>query len=402
MASASYWEALMDDTRDEFQHDPLGPDEIRLLKVDLDDQSRELSFRIEHFPRDQLPDFQAISYTWGEKPHKYKTISLNDRPFQVTQNAFWCLYFICKHHRQWQYLWMDAICIDQHEVVERNEQVRHMDWVYQKASLVLAWLGSDREIRRDIWTATYGRKRHERYFADTSPYWRRVWIIQELYFARQALFIYGAEKDDCLDLFHHAVVASSIHDLVLGFEYSDPPTRMIGTFRLVCKGRHFEGQSWGRHLKLRDVRLLNALTMFTFHECSDARDKVFGILGLLPQEERTALERYFPDYGMSLDKYRLVIIAHILIWHKWSDRLHDRLLDHFDGDAAFYLKGPLRPLWKRVQRPAPRPPSKLQARLRRKSFGATQQAERAYEQKLVDELCAREELMHKIIAEFEH
>lgn len=127
--------------------------QIRLPKVDLTDSSSELRLTIAHWNTSSLPAYQAISYTWGEQPHKYRTISLNSQSLQITQNAFWCLHFICKHYRRWEYLWIDAVCIDQSNVLERNEQVQRMDQIYPKARLVLAWLGSDHDINDHVWSA---------------------------------------------------------------------------------------------------------------------------------------------------------------------------------------------------------------------------------------------------------
>jgi hypothetical protein len=38
-------------------------------------------------------------------------------------------------------LWIDAICIDQRNLAERNEQVRQICLVHGIASTVLVWLG---------------------------------------------------------------------------------------------------------------------------------------------------------------------------------------------------------------------------------------------------------------------
>jgi hypothetical protein len=43
-------------------------------------------------------------------------------------------------------LWLDAICIDQKSIVERNHQVSIMATVYSRARRVLVWLPSD-----EIW-----------------------------------------------------------------------------------------------------------------------------------------------------------------------------------------------------------------------------------------------------------
>lgn len=47
-------------------------------------------------------------------------------------------------------------------------------------------------------------------------------------------------------------------------------------------------------------------------ECKDPRDKIFGLLGLLAPIERRVLERFFPDYNLSVDHVQIIALAHLL------------------------------------------------------------------------------------------
>jgi hypothetical protein len=38
-------------------------------------------------------------------------------------------------------LWIDAICINQHETQERNHQVSQMGIIFKQAAMVIVWLG---------------------------------------------------------------------------------------------------------------------------------------------------------------------------------------------------------------------------------------------------------------------
>ena len=40
-------------------------------------------------------------------------------------------------------LWVDALCINQQDIPERNDQVKKMCRIYSKASCVLIWLGAE-------------------------------------------------------------------------------------------------------------------------------------------------------------------------------------------------------------------------------------------------------------------
>ena len=53
------------------------------------------------------------------------------------------------------YIWIDAICIDQKNPLEKTTQIPLMGEVYNNAELVLAWLGNDtRYLKTFTWMHT--------------------------------------------------------------------------------------------------------------------------------------------------------------------------------------------------------------------------------------------------------
>ncbi len=48
-------------------------------------------------------------------------------------------------------LWVDAVCINQDDVVEKNHQVHLMKDIYGGATRVLVWLGEERHDTRAVW-----------------------------------------------------------------------------------------------------------------------------------------------------------------------------------------------------------------------------------------------------------
>ncbi len=47
-------------------------------------------------------------------------------------------------------LWIDARCINQADIAERNNQLRIMPHIYNRAHMVLAWLGTAKENRTSV------------------------------------------------------------------------------------------------------------------------------------------------------------------------------------------------------------------------------------------------------------
>ncbi|KAF3070244.1 hypothetical protein CFAM422_006775 [Trichoderma lentiforme] len=103
--------------------DPSEPIHISLSVVKLNDD----------------PSFEALSYCWGDATDKL-LIFCDGVPFPVTKNLESAL----RHLRQTEderTLWVDAICINQGNIPERNHQVSIMKDIYRKARLVVIWLG---------------------------------------------------------------------------------------------------------------------------------------------------------------------------------------------------------------------------------------------------------------------
>jgi hypothetical protein len=82
----------------------------------------------------------ALSYEWGTPSADHYAILLNGREFVVRDNLLVAL-------TQFRYdakdtpIWIDAICINQENIQERNDQVTKMGYIFQCASVVYAWAG---------------------------------------------------------------------------------------------------------------------------------------------------------------------------------------------------------------------------------------------------------------------
>jgi hypothetical protein len=84
-------------------------------------------------------DFTALSYTWGEPIFSQKLI-LNDVAYPITENLYLFLRR-CLQRTEIRRLWIDAVCINQHDDAEKSMQVANMLSIYRKASAVRVWLG---------------------------------------------------------------------------------------------------------------------------------------------------------------------------------------------------------------------------------------------------------------------
>ncbi len=95
--------------------------------------------------------YTALSYTWGKSKADRK-ILINNSPFYVRDNL-WQFLLQARRRSTFSFIWIDAVCIDQNSVFERNHQVGLMKEIYSKVRskwgqnwprLLTSWIGKHR------------------------------------------------------------------------------------------------------------------------------------------------------------------------------------------------------------------------------------------------------------------
>jgi hypothetical protein len=325
-----------------YQETPLGSAgrNIRVLKLlqssDDNDATSDICCELSIMSLDDRPVYQALSYVWGPEESD-KFILLNGERFRIRENLYDCLW----HLRQRGGtaldlpLWVDAICINQDDLTERNGSVLLMGEVYRSAEKVISWLGSDSKVMagtlaiRDIanrwvkldkvdgapnpftlhhfsewpesWTHWFHENR-EVWDADADAitslmlydYWRRVWIVQEIVLAGFDAheLVCGTESVSYTAL--HAF-ASCVQNL---FGAARPEQLDESAWATISMGIRGECKVI---LELEKVRsgILTPSLMFVLYvsstrQCSDPRDAVYGLLNLIPDHD------IVPDYSRSV------------------------------------------------------------------------------------------------------
>lgn len=114
--------------------------EIRLVVILPGDITDPVECNIIHVNLEDDPYFEAVSYTWATEfgdDRKCKTVNLaNGATLAVTENCEAVLrqLRLPSYERR---LWIDALCINQVNIKERNHQVGLMDRIYHGARNVL-------------------------------------------------------------------------------------------------------------------------------------------------------------------------------------------------------------------------------------------------------------------------
>ncbi|KAI4957079.1 hypothetical protein J4E86_005552 [Alternaria arbusti] len=88
-------------------------------------------------------EYEALSWCWGSAISEYAvSVTKEDEDYKmpVRKDLALALKYL-RHQGKPRILWIDAICIDQENDVERNQQVQMMSRVYTRAANVCIWLG---------------------------------------------------------------------------------------------------------------------------------------------------------------------------------------------------------------------------------------------------------------------
>ena len=199
-----------------YRYEPLNDktQEIRLLHIE---KLRFGAIRC-HLATVELrfaPAFEAISYTWdNQEPDNILVV--DGQQLAVTKNAKRIVYDRATR-LQSRWIWIDAICIKQDDVDEKNAQVAIMGKIYHSAVRVVVWLdnyGIDRwqallalfllaAVGRTTTPASASEKQKRKMIGTanmwralepllTHDYWWRIWIIQEIACAKVVHIRWGA------------------------------------------------------------------------------------------------------------------------------------------------------------------------------------------------------------------
>jgi hypothetical protein len=304
-------------------------DAIRLLKLHPIQQGNEICCTVETTCLSANPTYCALSYEWGEAKNK-KSITLNGQQVRVRENL-WRSLSRLRHAHDDRVLWVDAICINQDDVAERNQQVQIMAQIYESAASVWIWLGEDTGgighifqsinsaqgledrsifVNSDSNFAVGGYISLRKAVTDLSrmTYFTRTWIIQEVILARELVLFCGEHSVDW-DVFWKE--CNSGRGLKSSFEYDSWRNSLFDTtFNRLAQARE-------RRKEYASIDgYASLMSEFGSSQCTDVRDKVYGLLGLLPEYR----DRLRVDYTIAIpvlyfrtlslfEEYRKVVSA---------------------------------------------------------------------------------------------
>lgn len=268
--------------------------------------------------------YEALSYVWGsdQKPHHLIVESGHDcTQLPVTDSLMAALRHLRRPNES-RKLWVDAVCINQSDSVELQNQVQRMGLIYKLAYRVVVWLGlQGNRSAHAIATLRYlGAQvevgEHEGilfpapfteeptwydsevalpYNQDTwdailallqRPWFIRVWIVQEVQLGSRRpgpIFQCGTETIE-LSKFFRAVYCLYSKSILSAVIKSQRLAREITNVYMLLQ-------------PMGDYVFWDVLRYGTIgRRCKDGRDKIYGTIALLPKRFASRIK---VDYGTS-------------------------------------------------------------------------------------------------------
>lgn len=301
-----------------YKYSRLGEREFRLVRLHAGqgDEIPHCSLVVDNI--DEASSYEALSYVWGDATITRQILLSDEGPtvsfstphlFNVTVNLFDALLHLRLPERP-RILWVDALCINQGDTSERNDQVAMMSKIYRQSHRVVAWLGQSDPATDFLLSNLYQAFKPGFFCAEcagegtaqqagpprltlssirkllrkllSNNWWSRAWVIQEIMLASTSTIMIGQRQVDwedirtavelCQETCH--TLSSQTQRFEMDYSNVQRALRLLsarqGLWHTSALGDIVEPR-----LPLADV-----LAKFHDVEASDPRDKVYSLLSM--------------------------------------------------------------------------------------------------------------------------
>ncbi len=319
----------------QFEYDPLeDADSIRLLLIQPAPRGDEdLQCSMIHTTLSTSFDFTALSYVWGtpsQTRDQRRTIWVDRKQVLIGPNLYDALLHL-RGEEEPIPIWADAICINQLDFMERNHQVYIMRDIYSKAERTVIYLGADdgghtllaawnfleREcndrapIAERPSTGEFGGDISDVEISVLSrPWFRRVWVFQEVIVSKRPLVQCGWRKTTWDSFCKVILLRPRLNDRY-GWSLSNKPLFQYVVDMFLARGAFLRENGLGHLLPpwFDDVQdkigkgshILTTLSRARRLESSDSRDKIYAVLGVSSGIELNN-DRIAIDYNKTVEQ----------------------------------------------------------------------------------------------------
>ncbi|KIW53558.1 hypothetical protein PV05_09118 [Exophiala xenobiotica] len=329
-----------------FTREPLAETQIRLIELFPGARGEGLRAILHSVDLVSSPAFDALSYVWGNREVQ-DTIILGDDSFKrerISASVHAALTELRRPDTS-RFIWVDALCIDQHNILERNHQVRIMGTIFASAAQVIIWLGEATEHSKSgIQTLQFiaeGKAFEENPpWKDNPPeviqkgltdilsrnWFRRIWTVQEaalssrktVMICSDGSFCEWSAAPHCVSLFIRGLKFAAVtadwteNGLAGSDDLGLTGVDLTGIIDLLGQQLQQSVRSKGLNRAGLEPDLLDIAYEVKGKQCVDPRDRLYGILGLAVIRGSDEYHQLQPDYSKTLqqvqDDFRQILL----------------------------------------------------------------------------------------------
>jgi hypothetical protein len=310
----------------QYPYSSLDKGEIRLLRLRQGSRTQKIECNLIVKSLDSKPIYEALSYAWGKHTDSHHTIWIDNVAVLARDNLFQGLVSL-RRPKQDRMLWVDAACINQSDNLEKGSQIHLMGRIYSQAEQVLVWIGpaSNRScvalrfvqeiyakfleqlpnyaLNNFVINPDYDQKWDALAELCDRRYWKRRWVIQEIFLARKCVIQCG------VDILHwdafEAVCMEIERPYAFGPVPPEPPNLISIRRTLAVK----MGTLRIRHQQLNASGLQFLLEAFEDSHCKEARDKIYSMVSLI---EFSSSQTIVADYQKAMFEVYVDVIRFLL------------------------------------------------------------------------------------------
>ncbi|KAK0103303.1 hypothetical protein ONS95_005333 [Cadophora gregata] len=285
------------------------------------------------------PVYDALSYRWGD-PESQRRILVDNQETFVTDNLHAALLRLRRKDEK-KTMWIDQLCINQQNQEEKAVQVRLMGQVYSNCHQCLIWMDeinesvhqadaeaiidslnwiSNRSLPVPPCTASASAFEGPIYALASigvanHPWWNRVWTVQEAILPTKKVFLWGPFRLswDTLTECSHVWTGTGLPTELSDFMWN-PTSPDLSAIMDRTLGWLFCNVIWINSAHSQFEEPVRTIIKWCGRKATDPKDKVFGLLGLLPPlMERRFLDKC--DYGTSVAQIYSAFTLDIILNH---------------------------------------------------------------------------------------
>ncbi|KAF4624545.1 hypothetical protein G7Y89_g13625 [Cudoniella acicularis] len=320
----------------------LASDSIRLLRLmPNQDKAAPIQCQLCNYPLQKSDQgthlYEALSYVWGSEVMR-QSVSIDEYNLPVTVNLHSALSRLRDRYLE-RIIWVDSICINQANEREKGFQIELMAKIYSQANRVIVYLGetaddSDQALEDirvvaedESTTSSSSGESQERILKLLErPWFRRIWVLQEVAVARRILVVCGSSE------INGYAFCSGLNKVELSYDAHTDLQNRIRSLTYLIRGAIFRPKY--TTIPSGKISLGELIDMYHTREATKRHDKVYALVGMSSDDPHTA--GLTPDYSVPWKTLLQRLIQYVLSKEAFVETWNERQIAVIKGKGCVF------------------------------------------------------------------